>query len=152
MKRWILLLLGTFVLTPSLLASPATYGKGVSIEKATPIATILEKPESWKGKDVRVEGKVVGVCQKRGCWMEIADEGGKRLRVKVEDGVIVFPQEAEGARAVVQGKVQVIDLEKDEYVGWLQHLAEEQGQSFDPAAIGEGPYQLIQIAGTGAEI
>ena len=41
-----------------------------------------------------------------------------------------------------------------EDVGWLAHLAEERGEAFDPetADVGDGPYRIIRIKGTGARI
>jgi hypothetical protein len=101
---------------------------------------------------VRVEGRVTGVCQKMGCWMELADDAGRALRVKVEDGVIVFPAEAKGCDAAVQGAVEILDMDRDEWVAWHRHLAEEAGVEFDEASLGDGPYRLIQLRGQGAEI
>lgn len=77
---------------------------------------------------------------------------GDRLRIKVEDDVIVFPRESEGRWAVAQGTVEVKNLTRGHYAGWLRHLAEEQGETLDEANVGEGPYRLVQIQGTGAEI
>ena len=68
------------------------------------------------------------------------------------DDVIIFPADATGRQAVAQGQVEVLDMTRERYEGWMQHLAEEQGETFDPSTIGEGPYRLVQIRGTGAEI
>lgn len=130
----------------------AVYGAGVEIAEATSIAAILAEPSAWVGKLVRVEGTVVGVCTKKGCWMELESLDGNRLRVQVEEDVIVFPQEAKGAWAAAQGVVELRELTREQYVNWKSHLAEDQGKTFDAAGIGEGPFQTVQIAGTGAEI
>jgi len=140
----------------SLLTAPAlsatTYGDGVSLEDTTPIGEILAEPEAWAGKVVRVEGEITGVCAMKGCWMELENAEGERLRIKVEDDVLVFPSEAQGANAIAQGKVEVREMTREQWVGWQRHLAEEQGQSFDEASLGDGPYRLVQIRGIGAEI
>ncbi len=133
-------------------AEPAVYGDGVDLADTTPIGDIVADPEAWAGKTVRVEGKVTGVCPKKGCWMELASPDDHHLRIKVEDDVIVFPAEAEGHRAVAQGTVEVKELSRDQYVDWQRHLAEEQGEDFDEASVGEGPYRLVQVKGTGAKI
>ncbi|MDA8016505.1 MAG: DUF4920 domain-containing protein [Thermoanaerobaculia bacterium] len=129
-----------------------TYGEAPTLEDVTPIADIVANPEAFQGREVLVEGKVQGVCAKAGCWMELADGEGHEVRVKVEDGVIVFPVAAVGVNAAAQGTVSVHDMSRDEYLGWQRHLAEEMGEEFDESSIGEGPYQLVQIAGTGAHI
>ena len=59
---------------------------------------------------------------------------------------------AKTKQATAEGTVQVIDLDRDRYASWMEHLAEERGEEFDPASIGEGPYQIVQIQGAGAEI
>jgi len=129
------------------------YGTGVSLEEATPVATLLADADSWAGETVRVEGEVREVCPRAGCWLSIvpADDASP-LRVKVTDGEIVFPLSARGQHAVAQGVVEVQDMSRDQYAGWLQHLAEERGEEFDPASVGDGPYRQIQVKAVGAEL
>lgn len=133
----------------------AEYGEGVQLAEPTPISAIVADPEAWIGKTVRVEGRVGDVCPMKGCWMELAEEeSGKVVRIKVDDGVIVFPSDATGRAAVAQGEVTAIEMSREDYVGWLAHLAEERGETFDEeaAGIGEGPFRIIEIRATGAEI
>ena len=135
-------------------ASPVgaeTYGDGVSLEKATPIADLMAAPASFEGQTVRVEGEINAVCENMGCWMMLQD-GAAEVRIKVDDGVIVFPLEAIGQRGAAQGEVSVKTMERSEWVAWHKHLAEEAGEPFDESAIGEGPFLQVQIAGSGAEI
>lgn len=133
-----------------------TYGSGVKVAEATPISKILADPDAYVGKTVRIEGKVLDVCPMKGCWMELAGEDGKQsLKVKVDDGVIVFPVTSKGRLAVAEGTVEAIPMTKEKYVAWLEHLAEERGETFDAsdiAALGEGPFRILQLKGTGARI
>ncbi len=140
------------VVSPARAAEPALYGSAVTVTEPTPIAAILDSPAEYDGRLVRVEGKVSGVCAMAGCWMELEDEARRRVRIKVEDGVIVFPADAVGRKAVAQGKARVETLSRERYVAWRKHLAEETGTTFDEAAVGDGPFQVVQIAGTGAAI
>lgn len=137
---------------PGFAGEPAVYGDGPGEETAVAIAEILADPLAWQGKVVRVEGAVAGVCLKAGCWMELVDEQDSRLRIKVEDGVIVFPEDAIGQKATARGEVTVKDMTREHWVAWQRHLAEELGKEFDADAVGEGPFRLVQIAGTGAAI
>jgi hypothetical protein len=129
------------------------YGSGVKVAEATPIGRILADPDAYVGKTIRIEGKVLDVCPMKGCWMELAGESGKEsLRVKVDDGVIEFPVTAKGKLAVAEGTIEAIPMTRDSYVAWLEHLAEERGETFDPSAVGDGPFRILQLKGTGARI
>ena len=139
--------------THATLADADVYGTGVDLETATPIVQILADPDAYIGKTVRIEGGVLDVCPKKGCWVEIGDEN-QSIRVKVDDDVIVFPTTAKGRIAAAQGTVEAIEMTREKYIGWLAHLAEEKGEAFDPASadLGEGPFRMIRIRGAGARI
>jgi hypothetical protein len=142
-----------------LLAMPASggatevLGDGVELQQATRIADILADPDAYVGKTVRVEGGVLDVCPRKGCWMELG-EAGESIQIKVEDDVIVFPAAAKGRTAAAQGEVEAVEMTREKYLAWLAHRAEEKGEEFDAEAadIGDGPYRLIRIKGTGAQI
>lgn len=150
-KAMLFVLLLGFALVPAVRAEE--YGKGVTVAEATPIAKILADPDTYVGKTVRIEGKVLDVCPMAGCWMELAGEDGKeKLKVKVDDGVIVFPMTAKGKLAVAEGTLEAIPMTREKYVDWLKHLAEEKGETFDAATVGDGPFRVLQLKGTGARI
>ena len=76
-QRWIALaaLAAVMLLASAAMAGDATkYGKGVELEESVKISQIYEHPEKYLDKTVRVEGPVIGVCNKRGCWMELASD------------------------------------------------------------------------------
>ena len=153
MKKILLPLAFLLLLAPALRADTQTYGAGVKEPETTSVSKILADPDSYVGRTVRIEGQVVDVCPMKGCWMELEErDGGSRLRVKVDDGVIVFPVTAKGKIAVAEGIVEAIPMTRERYVAWLQHLAEERGQTFDPKTVGEGPFRILQLRGTGARI
>ena len=150
-KTMLFVLLLGLVLVPAMRAEE--YGKGVTVAEATPISKILADPDASLGKTVRIEGKVLDVCPMAGCWMELAEEGGKeKLKVKVDDGVIVFPMTAKGKLAVAEGTLEAIPMTREKYVEWLKHLAEEKGETFDIATVGDGPFRVLQLKGTGARV
>ncbi|MBU0551354.1 DUF4920 domain-containing protein [Myxococcota bacterium] len=91
---------------PTAPAAPAqVFGAGVHAE--TPLVQIsdaLASPEKWINQKIRVEGLVVGVCARRGCWLTLAgDKEFETLRVKVTDGEIVFPMSLKGKRLTAEG-------------------------------------------------
>jgi Domain of unknown function (DUF4920) len=92
-------------------AGSDTYGVAPTLTEVTPIATLSARPAEFIGKTVRVEGVVTAVCQMMGCWMALAPSDnatGSTVRLKVDDGVIVFPVSAKGKRVSAQGVVERI--------------------------------------------
>ena len=95
---------------------------------------------------------VTAVCEKRGCWMSLAsDQEGQELRIKVDDGVIVFPLEARGRRAVAEGVFTKHELTLEQTVAFARHEAEEKGETFDPDSVTEAR-TFYQIKATGAVV
>jgi len=134
-------------------SSTVAFGEALAEDlETTPIAQILAAPDDWVGKRVRISGEVSGVCSKQGCWMDITSPDDSTLRVKVDDGVIVFPQDAVGHQAVADGTVEILELEREKYEAWMKHVADEEGRAFDPAEVGEGPYRIVRVRGVAAEI
>lgn len=88
-------------------AKELKLGDGLTLVEITKISDILADPKAYVGKRVLVEGLVTGVCQKRGCWMNIAsDKQFQEIQIKVVDGVIVFPMSAAGKMAKIEGVVE----------------------------------------------
>ncbi len=153
MKRTILILTVMALLLPPAAASAGTaYGAGVTLEKAVPISDVLARPAVYSGKTVKVKGLVVDVCPARGCWLELAgDKPYEKIRIKVEDGVIVFPVSARGRQAAVQGVVEMLPMCPDEARRFRQKEAREKGVPFDPASV-TGKEASLTIRATGAVI
>ena len=87
-----------------------------------------------------------------GCWMTIVDPVGERtIRVKVNDGDIVFPKSAVGKLAIVEGKLTRLELTREQATAQARHEAEEQGRKFDPKSIKKG-VTIYMIEGAGALI
>ena len=78
--------------------------------------------------------------------------GDRLIRFKVDDGVIVFPESVKGKQVHAEGTVEVIPMTREQYSGWLRHLAEETGKRFDPESVGEPPYRVVRLRGSGARI
>lgn len=139
-------------LTISSYSQADKYGKKISLTEKTSISQILAQPEEYVGKTVLVEGEILEICAMAGCWMELkSDSENQKVKIKVKDGDIVFPLEAKGKSALVEGIVYKIDLTIEEAVEYYEHVAVEQGTEFDAAAV-TGPITLYQIKGIGAEI
>ena len=130
-----------------------TFGKGVSESQAVKVSELLANADKYVGQTVRVEGIVIDVCSKRGCWMDLAGDGKSgKIRIKVDDGVMVFPMEAKGKQATAEGVFTKIEMTPEEARALAKHYAEEKGQALDASKAAEAPTVIYQIAGTGAVI
>jgi hypothetical protein len=43
-------------------------------------------------------------------------------------------------------------MPRDKYIEWQKHHMEEQGAEFEPSIVGTGPFNVIELRGTGAVI
>ncbi len=151
MKKTVLLLLICLLAATQVYGSAKSYGKGVQIKEATAVSAILDKPDQYIGRQVRIEGMIIEVCAKRGCWVYVAgDRQGEKIQVKVTDGEIVFPMSVSGSMGVIEGVVEELKISREEMIKYQQHLAEEKGQPFDPSTVKDE--RMIRIIGLGAEI
>ncbi len=133
------------------LASGQKLGKPLTLKEPVTLAALLANPDASVGKTVQVQGKVTEVCEMMGCWMNLTDADGHLLRIKVEDGDIVFPKAAIGKQAVAEGVLQKEEMSKEKLIEQMKHEAEENGRKFDPAKVKAGK-TVYTIAGTGAVV
>lgn len=86
-------------------------GAGVTLAESTAIADVVASPETFVGKTIRIDGTATAVCAHMGCWMAVSASDAKdapTVRLKVEDGVIVFPVSAKGKAVSAQGTFEKI--------------------------------------------
>jgi hypothetical protein len=101
-----LLAIGVLALVAPLAGGETRLGTGVSLKDAIAIKSLVEQPAAYVGKTLRVDGVATAVCSAMGCWMAVAaedDEKGATVRIKVDDGAIVFPMTAKGRRVSAEG-------------------------------------------------
>ncbi len=147
MRKICLVAIGVVLLAAlPVLAEELKLGKPIAITSVTPIKDILSQPDKYLGKEVRIEGEIVEVCQNMGCWIHVKDAStNQTIQVKVNDGEIVFPKEGAGRKVIAQGKLEKVMVSKEE----LQHQALESGRKADSSKITEGK-MIYRIRGEGA--
>jgi hypothetical protein len=127
-------------------------GQPLTLKQPMPVSQAVAEAESLVGKTVQVRGKVTEVCQMMGCWMQLVDSAtGKAIRIKVNDGEIVFPKDSPSKMVIAEGTMKKIVLTKQQAAASDRHEAEEQWRKFDPATVTTGR-TIYQIQGTGAVI
>lgn len=121
------------------------YGEEFEIGEPMSLASLVAESESGSLEGVQVQGKINGVCKKKGCWMTLAD-GDNEMRVTFYDYGFFVPLDCEEKTATLQGVASLDTIS----VEVLQHYAEDAGQSEEEiAAITEPEYELVFEA-TGA--
>lgn len=139
-------------LVPS--ALPAHDDKGAVIlrgEKlqgapAVALDELLRAPASHAGKTVRLEGRVRKVCERSGCWMELAaSDKGPGVRVTFKDYGFFVPLDSAGKRARVEGVVQVAALSEER----ARHY-ESEGAIVPRGK--DGKPEEVQLVATGVEL
>lgn len=143
------LLLALLIITTCIFASENKLGKEISLKSKTPISKILKSPKNFEGKQVLVEGKILDVCQDAGCWIEIAGSNkDEKIKVKVNDGEIVFPKDSKGKTALVEGILE--EVKNDECAE--HEMKDEKHNEKEDACCSKESTKKYQIKGLGAVI
>ncbi len=127
------------------------FGRGADMGKLTAISTVLSTPEDYLSKEITIKGKVMSVCQNKGCWMKLASDAKQQaLRIKVKDGAMIFPLHVKNKTAFATGTLTAKQLTKQQTITHLQHMADESDEDFDAESITQGIiiYQLVPIGVT----
>lgn len=128
------------------------FGEEVDELKLVEISKILAQPEDYLQKPVTISGTIIGVCEKRGCWMELASDARyEKLRIKVRDGDMVFPVSAKGSQAIAKGMLNPVHLDLEQSKRYLTMLAERKHEALDPDSVTEA-VTLYQLVPTGVRI
>ncbi|MFO0723265.1 MAG: DUF4920 domain-containing protein [Myxococcota bacterium] len=110
------------------------------------LAQILGKPEEWTGKTLKTSGTISRVCARKGCWMELAAAGQDHgIRITFKDYGFFVPTDSQGAKATVEGTVEVKKLSAED----AAHL-EGEGAKITRNAAGEA-VELAMVA-SGVEL
>ena len=97
-----------------------SYGGKITLDKATPLASILERQETADSSEVLFEGAVLEVCQGKGCWMVIGDSA-TNVRVEFKNYGFFVPWDSEGKKVKVQGLLKDKSISAEA----AKHMAEE---------------------------
>jgi hypothetical protein len=122
------------------------FGEPFTDAKAVVLKDVIADVDKYSGKAVKVEGKVEGVCQERGCWLVVRD-GKSEMRVTFKDYSFFVPKDSAGKRVTLEGLVVKKTITEDH----ARHYAEESGGKVDPLTI-KGPQEVITMVAAGVSI
>lgn len=97
------------------------FGEEVKPGDVKPAAKMEAAMGDKKTTEMKIEGKVVDVCKKKGCWMTLEMPNGDPMRVTFKDYAFFMPKDIVGKKVVLDGlaKKQTISVET------LRHYAED---------------------------
>lgn len=152
MKRYIFALLSlaavTIVKAQDIPAAEkgVNYGKPFTLDSALTEAQIKEKMNAAQFSG-QMKGKVVEVCQARGCWIKLAIPTGDTILAKTNDEFFM-PKNIVGKTVMVNGDASV----KERSVKELQHYAKDAGQSKEEVAKITKPKKELTIKLKGVKV
>jgi hypothetical protein len=81
----------------------------------------------------------------RGCWVKVVDSDDKAsIRIKVEDGLTVFPLSAVGAEMIVEGILRKRMFSQKQAMDWKVHLAQEKGEVLNLQSVRITPEDMYE--------
>ena len=106
------------------------FGDGVKPGNVKSVAKVESTMGDLKAVDMKVEGKVVEVCKKKGCFMILETADGSGMRVTFKDYAFFMPMDIVGKTVVLDGiaKKQKISIDK------LKHYADDAHKSKEEIA------------------
>ncbi|PST84899.1 DUF4920 domain-containing protein [Pedobacter yulinensis] len=108
-----------------------SFGTGVSADGNILAAAKMEQAMGDnKTADLKIQGEVVDVCKKKGCWITLKMPGSEPMRVTFKDYAFFMPMDIVGKKVVLDGiaKKQTISVET------LRHYAEDANKPADEVA------------------
>ncbi len=83
-------------------AKPSRFGSFTGAAK-TEVAALIERPKSYTGKTLALEGTITEQCKSMGCFFFFRS-GNQSLRIDLEEIAMTAPMR-EGRRARVEGQL-----------------------------------------------
>jgi hypothetical protein len=152
-----LLLTGAFLISCKNSNSTAETGDGIHFgEKIDTSGTItydalLQMMSDKDSIEAKVVGKVSGVCQTKGCWMNIvsdSDSTNTEMFVEFKDYGFFMPKDLAGQEVVMLGKAyrDITSVED------LRHYAEDEGKTPEEIAKITEPVKELKFLASGVMI
>ncbi|HET9057830.1 MAG TPA: DUF4920 domain-containing protein [Chitinophagaceae bacterium] len=152
MKKYILSLLSlVWIVTSFSQETPSAqkgthYGKPFTPDNSISI-TDLEanlKDQKYSGK---ITGKVVEVCQVKGCWIKLDRGNGETVLAKTNDAFFM-PKDIVGKTVMIEADASV----KERTVKELRHYAEDAGKSKEEIKKIKKPKKELTLALKGVQV
>lgn len=117
MRSFVVIALLTFAATVQ--AGDKPYGKPLPEGASTPVSQAVDAFDAHAGKPARFSGRIAQVCQTKGCWM-VLEDNGRIARVMFGDHAFQIPKDSTGP-AEVHGVLSRRQLTPEQ----VKHLEED---------------------------
>ncbi len=127
-----------------------SFGAQISDDEVLTAAQMAEKYKGLTPGDtvnVKFTSTVKDVCQKKGCWMNLA-MGDAETMVRFKDYGFFMPKDIAGQEVIVSGKAYVEEMSVDDQ----RHYAEDGGKSADEIAAITEPKRTLAFEADGVLI
>lgn len=122
------------------------YGKQIDSKGAISVKDLEKKLNTSESFNGKVQGEVVEVCKKKGCFITLKREEAKEpITVRFTDYAYFMPQDIVGKTVVVEGRGK----QKTNTVEMLRHQAEDLGKSAKEVAAITQPTKDISFVADG---
>lgn len=121
------------------------FGEKIDDSEVISYASLVSQMAGKDSLAVKVKGKVAEVCQVKGCWMSIVEEGKEDMFVKFKDYGFFMPLDISGKEVIMDGYAfrEVTSVEE------LQHYAEDEGKSPEEIAAITAPQEELKFMASG---
>ena len=126
-------------------AAGEDFGAGITLSEISDLGEVVGDPAKYADTPVLLRGRISDVCQKKGCWLVLAD-GDHQVRIRFADYAFFVPKDCHGKQAYVEGRVKTETLSERD----ARHYAAE-AIGGDPSAI-RGPQEVVSFTATGVRI
>jgi Domain of unknown function (DUF4920) len=138
--------LGIQAQPPKTPATPGTtFGEVITANNSIAVSELPTIMADKQQADVKIEGKVLDVCPKKGCWMSLEMPDKSTVLVKFKDYGFFVPLELIGKTVVLEGQAKKIETSVDE----LKHYAEDAKKSKEEIAAITEPKKEIRLTANG---
>ncbi|OJU76503.1 MAG: hypothetical protein BGO09_16410 [Bacteroidetes bacterium 47-18] len=124
-----------------------TYGEKITEKGAIDIKELpklIAKSENGKVQ-TKIRAKVLEVCSKKGCWLNLELDDKQTVFVKMKDYAFFLPDDAVGKTLILEGEA----FEKVTSVNELKHYAEDAGKSQEEIDQITEPQKSIRFMASG---
>lgn len=105
-----------------------SIGKNISdVDVLKPMDAIMQYEIMELGDTIssKISGKVIRVCQSKGCWMTLNLGNNHEVMVKFKDYAFFVPKDIVGKEVIVKGLTYIDDMSVEEQ----QHYAKDEGKT-----------------------
>lgn len=128
-------------------AAEQTFGKPPTLVEAVPLASAAADPAAYGDREILLEGRVLKVCQKKGCWMILKD-GDKDVRITFKDYAFFVPKDSAKRLVRAQGVLKRETLS----VKAARHFLKDEGAGKAEIAKVKEPVETLSFIASGVTL